>query len=146
MSEHNNVAIVPAAASNADRNTAGDGLRQLAYAWIGLWSVASEDLGLLYRRCVSRGEQIVKAKVPVAQPGEKSPAPDIAPTSPKAATPKVIRPMSVFNAFGAVESYHIDLNVEELLPTKREFDALSERVEALASEVEFLVRQREQHD
>jgi polyhydroxyalkanoate synthesis regulator phasin len=51
--------------------------------------------------------------------------------------------MSVFNAFGAVESYHIDLNAEGLLPTKQEVDALSERVEALAHEVEALVKQRE---
>jgi polyhydroxyalkanoate synthesis regulator phasin len=43
---------------------------------------------------------------------------------------------------GAVESYHIALNAEGLLPTKEEVDALRERVEALAREVEALSQQR----
>ncbi len=43
-----------------------------------------------------------------------------------------------------VESYHIDLNAEGILPTKQELDALSERVEALAREVEALVEQRQE--
>jgi polyhydroxyalkanoate synthesis regulator phasin len=52
--------------------------------------------------------------------------------------------MSVFNAFGAVESYHIDLNAEGILPTKQELDDLSERVEALSREVDALAKQRKQ--
>jgi hypothetical protein len=71
------------------------------------------------------------------------PAPDAGATSPKPATSRAIRPMSIFNAFGAVESYHFDLNVNQLLPTKAEFDALLERVEALSREVDALAKQRE---
>ncbi len=124
-------------------------VRQLAYAWVGLWGVAAEDLGKFYQRCVERGEQIMNTKAPAPQPEVKpalddtvSPAPDEAGTEPKKKAAKITGPMSIFNAFGAVESYHIDLNAEELLPTKQEVEALIERVEALAREVEALTKQR----
>jgi polyhydroxyalkanoate synthesis regulator phasin len=117
-------------------------VRQLAYAWVGLWGVAAEDLGSFYQRCVVRGEQIMKSQAS-ASPEVKPPAPEAAVTDPKKKTPKNIRPMSIFNAFGAVESYHIDLNAEGLLPTKAEVDALTERVETLAREVAALSEQHE---
>ena len=88
------------------------GVRQLAYAWVGMWGVASDDLGNFYQRCVARGEQILNAKPPAAQPEVKPPAPDAGVTRRETVAPRSIRPMSVFNAFGAVESYHIDLNVD----------------------------------
>ncbi len=135
-------ASVPMAPATPDRPTdLLTDVRQLAYAWIGLWGVAAEDVGKFYQRCVARGEQIMKAR-PVPRPEAKMSPSEAEVTEPKKRTPKTIRPMSVFNAFGAVESYHIDLNVEGLLPTKQELDALSERVEALAREVDELARQR----
>jgi hypothetical protein len=142
MSEQSE-AIIPMASSTAGPSDPLTGVRQLAYAWVGLWGVAAEDFGNFYQRCVTRGEQILQAKPSFPRPEVKPPAPNAAATEPKKPTPKVIRPMSVFNAFGAVESYHIDLNAEALLPTKRELDALSERVEALAREVDALTKQRE---
>jgi hypothetical protein len=135
MSEQSEAIASTKPALPAQRGDLLDGMRQLAYAWVGMWGVASNDLGNFYQRCVARGEQIVNAKPP---------APDAALSESKKPTPKVIRPMSVFNAFGAVESYHIDLNAEAILPTKQELDALSARVEALAREVDALVKQREQ--
>jgi hypothetical protein len=108
----------------------------LAYAWVGLWSVAAEDCGKFFQRCVARGEQIMQAQPPAVQP--EAPA-----TESKKTAPKSIRPMSVFNAFGAVESYHIDLNVAGILPTQQELEALTERVEVLSREVEALAKQRQ---
>jgi hypothetical protein len=142
MSEQSE-AIIPAAPSTARPSDPLTGVRQLAYAWVGLWGVAAEDFGNFYQRCVTRGEQILQAKPPSRRPEVNSPAPDAPVTEPRKPAPKVIRPMSVFNAFGKTESYHIDLNAEGLLPTKRELDVLSERVEALAREVDTLTKQRE---
>jgi hypothetical protein len=141
MSEQSDV-IVPAVPTAQHRDPL-DGVRQLAYAWVGLWGVGAEDLGNFYQRCVARGEQLMKAKPSAAQPAVKLAAPPAGATSPKLAASRAVRPMSIFNAFGAVESYHFDLNAEGLLPTKQEFSALSERVEALAREIDGLVRQRE---
>lgn len=143
MAEQTEAVVTTAPASTAERNDPLAGVRQLAYAWIGLWGVAAEDLGNLCQRCVARGEQIMSAKSPKPQPEASAFAP-AAETSPKVAAFRRIRPQSIVNVFGAVESYHIDLNAEGLLPTKQELDALSERVEALAREVDALAKQREQ--
>ena len=137
-------AILPAApTSTVKRGGLLDDVRQLAYAWVGLWGVAGEDIGNFYDRCVARGEQILNARPPMIQPEVKSSPPDITVNQPKTAGSRNIRPLSIFNAFGAVESYHFDLNAEGLLPTKQEFDALNERVEVLAREVDALAKQRE---
>ena len=134
--------LVPAAPL-AQHGNPLHGARQLAYAWVGLWSVAAEDFGKLCQRCVARGEQLLNAQPPAAQPAVKPPAPDAAVTSPNPAASRAVRPMSIFNAFGAVESCHFDLNADQLLPTKAEFDALLERVEALSREVDALAERRE---
>jgi hypothetical protein len=144
MSEQSEVFVATTPSSTAERNDPLAGVRQLAYAWIGLWGVAAEVFSNFYQRCAARGEQILQAKPSSPRPELNPSAPDAAATELRKPTPKVIRPMSVFNAFGAVESYHIDLNAEGLLPTKQEFDTLSERVEVLAREVDALVKQREQ--
>jgi hypothetical protein len=143
MSEQSE-AMAITTSSTAERSSLPAGVRQLAYAWIGMWGVASDDLSTFYHRCVARGEQILNASArpSAAQPEVKPPMPDAAVTPPKPTASRAIRPMSVFNAFGAVESYHIDLNAEGILPTKQELDALSARVEALAREVEALADQR----
>jgi hypothetical protein len=63
-------------------------------------------------------------------------------SQPRTAASRAVRPLSIVNAFGAVESYHIDLNVDRILPTKEELDALIERVEALSGEVDALVERK----
>jgi hypothetical protein len=142
MSEQSETVVTTTSASTAERNDPLAGVRQMAYAWIGLWSVAAEDFSNFYQRCVACGEQVMNAKSSVTQPEVKASAPAAVPL-PKTTAARRIRPMSIFNAFGAVESYQIDLNAEGLLPTQQELDALSERVEALAREVEALIKQRE---
>ena len=143
MSEQSEAIISAKPSSTARRGGLLDGVRHLAYAWVGLWGVAGEDIGNFYGRCVARGEQILNARPPIVQPEVKSPTPDATVKQPKTAGSRNIRPLSIFNAFGAVESYHFDLNAEGLLPTKQEFDALNERVEALARDVDALAKQRE---
>ncbi len=142
MSEQNEVTrpTVPA----MKRGGLFDNVRQLACAGIGLWGVASDELGSFYQRCVTRGEQLLNTPTSATRPAVKSPASEAKETQPKTKGLRPIRPMSVFNAFGAVDSYHIELNAEELLPTKQELAALSERIEALSREVEALAKQREE--
>ena len=145
MSEQNEAIVTNATPSvTAPRSNPLDSVRQLTYAWVGMWAVASDDLGNFIQRCVARGEQIMNASSAARAPEQKPPASDAAVVDPKKAKPKSVRPTTIVNAFGAVESYHIDLNVDQLLPTKEEFDALAERVEALSREVDALVEQREQ--
>jgi polyhydroxyalkanoate synthesis regulator phasin len=144
MSKQSEAIVTRTPSSTAPGGGLLAGVRQLAYAGVGLWGVASEDLGHFYQRCVVRGEQIMSSKPP-ATPTEAEPHPrEAAAGQPHAAASRAIRPMSIFNAFGAVESYHIDLNADRRLPTKEELDALSERVEALSREVDALVDQRKQ--
>ena len=134
-----NTALVPS--STVKPGSPSDGVRQLPYAWAGLWSIAVEELGNFYQRCVARGEQVLKAP-PAAERAAAEPQAPEAVASRRAAAPRRIRPMTIVNAFGAVESYHFDLNVDQLLPTKEELDAIAERVEVLAREVDALVEQR----
>jgi hypothetical protein len=141
MSEQSEV-NVSTPSSTVKRSGLLDGVRQLTYAWVGMWSVASDDLGDFYTRCVARGEQVMNAKPPAARPEVKPP--DAAVALPKTAASRAIRPMSIVNMFGAVESYHIDLNAEGILLTKQELDALSERVDALSREVNALSDQRKE--
>jgi hypothetical protein len=141
MSEQSEAIVITTSASTAQPSSLLVGVRQLACAWVGMWGVASEDLGHFYERCVARGEQILNARLTTVQPEVNQL--DAAVAAPKAAAVRRIRPVSIVNAFGAVESYHIDLNAAGLLPTKEEIDALSERVEALAREVDALAKQRE---
>ena len=143
MSEQSEMTVPTTASSTGRPGASSADVRQLAYAWVGLWDIASEELGSFYQRCVARGAQIMNAKSSATLPQVKEPARDATAVDPKQAGPKSVRPTTILNAFGAVESYHIDLNVEELLPTKQAFDALSERVEALAREVDELAQQRE---
>ncbi len=143
MSEQSEVIISAKPSSTIRRGGLLDDVRQLACAWVGLWGVAGEDIGNFYGRCVARGEQMLNARAPAVQPEVKSSAPDTTVKQPKTAGNRRIRPLSIFNAFGAVESYHIELNAEEILPTRQELDALNERVEALSREVDALAKQRE---
>ena len=145
MSEQNKAIVTTSTPSDAaTRTNPLDSVRQLTCAWVGMWVVASEDLGKFYQRCLARGAEIMNTQPAAMPPEEKPLAQDAAAADPKKAKPKSVRPTTIVNAFGAVESYHIDLNVDQLLPTKEEFDALAERVEALSREVDALVEQRQQ--
>ena len=144
MSEQSEASVTKTPSSTARSSGLADGVRQLAYAWVGLWVVASEDLGNFYQRCVVRGEQIMNSKPLATQAEANSHSPEAVVSQPRTTASRAIRPMSIFNAFGAVESYHIDLNAEKILPTKEEFDALIERVEALSREVDALAERREE--
>ena len=130
--------------STVKRGSPFASLRQLTYAWVGLWGVASDDLGNFYSRCVARGEQILNTQQPTARPEVIPHTPDIAASQPNPAVSKRRQPASIINAFAVVKPYHIDVNVAGGLPTKEEFDALLKRVEALAREVDTLVKQREE--
>ncbi len=143
MTDQSEVIVPATPSSTAQRSGLLDGVRQLAYAWVGLWGVASDDLSNFYQRCVARGEQTLNARL-AAQPDVPSQVPYAALGQPSTAASRRIRPMSIINAFGAVESYHIDVNADGVLATKAEFDALLERVEALSREVDALVDQRKQ--
>ncbi len=144
MSEQNEVIVPTTPTSTVEHGGLVDGVRQLAYAWVGMWGVASEDLGNFYQRCVARGEQLLKAPAPATRPAATPLEPDAAAGRAKSAAPRRVQPTTIMNAFSAVESYHIDLNAEGILPTNQELDALSERVEALSREVDALVERRKQ--
>ncbi len=45
------------AAPGTPRGGLADGVRRLAYASLGLFSVMSDEVGTLYEKCVTRGEQ-----------------------------------------------------------------------------------------
>ena len=62
MSEQSEAIVTTTSSSTAERGELLAGVRQLAYAWVGMWGVASEDLGHFYERCVARGEQILNAR------------------------------------------------------------------------------------
>ncbi len=148
MSEHSEVIVTQTPSSTRQRGGPLNGVCQLAYAWVGMWGVASEDLGNFFQRCVARGEQLLKAQKPAApalaaQPAPTPEAPDAVVNRAKSTVPRRVQPTTIMNAFGAVETYHIDLNAEGILPTKQELDALAERVEALSREVDALVAQRQ---
>jgi len=142
MTEQNEVIGPTTTSSTVPRSNLLDNVRQLAYAWVGMWSVVSDDAGNFYQRCVARGEQVLNAKSSAAQPDGQLQMPDTVMSQPITAASRRIRPLSIFNAFGAVETYHLDLNVDRELPTKAELDALIEQVEALSREVDALADQR----
>ena len=143
MSEQSEV-IVPASPSSAiKRSLLLDSVRQLTYAWIGVWGVANDDIGNFYSRCVARGEQIMKAGPLVAQPQVDPQAPDTVVSQPGATTSGRGRPVSVINAFVVFKPSRTEVKVDGL-PTKAEFDALAERVDALSREVEALAAQRKE--
>ena len=62
MSDQNGAIVTTSTPSDAaTRTNPLDSVRQLTYAWVGMWAVASDDLGNFIQRCVARGEQIMNA-------------------------------------------------------------------------------------
>ena len=139
MPEQSEVVVTTVPSSTGKRSGLLDGVRQLTYAWVGVWGVASDDIGNFYSRCVARGEQLLNARPPATRPEVNTVV-----SQPIAAAAGRGGPVSWINAFVVVKPSRIDLNVEGGLPTKAEFDALIERVEALSGEVDALVDRRKQ--
>ena len=122
MAQHHEVTKSKAAAGTPQRGSLVDGVRRLAYASLGLFSVMTDEVGTFYEKCVARGEQ--KAKEARASTRERH-----AVRRTRRKTAGVGQPIAaVLNRSG--------------LATKSEMDALSARVDALAHEIDILVEQR----
>ena len=110
------------AAPGTPRGGLADGVRRLAYASLGLFSVMSDEVGTLYEKCVTRGEQ--KAKEARASTREQQFARRPRRTSAGARQPVT----AVLDRSGVV--------------TKSDMEALIARVDALAHEIDALAEQR----
>ncbi len=99
-----------------------DGVRRLAYASLGLFSVVSDEVETFYDKCVTRGEQ--RAKEVQASTRERQAA-----RRPRRATARAGQPVAaVLDRTGLV--------------TKSDMDALIARVDALSHEVDVLAEKR----
>ena len=57
MAHYHEVKGTEAASGTPQRGSLADGVRRLAYASLGLFSVMSDEVGAFYEKCVTRGEQ-----------------------------------------------------------------------------------------
>jgi hypothetical protein len=55
MAYHHAVTGTEAASGTPQRGSLADGVRRLAYASLGLFSVMSDEVGAFYEKCVTRG-------------------------------------------------------------------------------------------
>ena len=123
MAHHHEVTKTEAATGTPQRGSLADGVRRLAYASLGLFSVMSDEVGTLYEKCVTRGEQ--KAKEARASTREQQFARRPRRTGAGARQPVA----AVLDRSGVV--------------TKSDMDALIARVDALAHEIDALAEQRQ---
>ncbi len=123
MAHNHEVMKTEAASGTPQRGSPVDGLRRLAYASLGLFSVMTDEVETFYEKCVTRGEQ--KAKAARASTRERQ---AVRRTRRKAA------------GGGPPIAAMLDRSG---LATKSEMDALSARVDALAHEIDALVEQRQ---
>ena len=122
MAHHHEATETKAAPGTPQRGSLVDGVRRLAFASLGLFSVMLDEAGTFYEKCVTRGEQ--KAK-------ETRPA-----TRGRQAARRTRRKTA-----GAGQPIAAALD-RSRVATKSEMDALIARVDALAHEVDVLVEQR----
>jgi polyhydroxyalkanoate synthesis regulator phasin len=122
MAYHHAVTGTEAASGTPQRGSLADGVRRLAYASLGLFSVMSDELGTFYEKCVTRGEQKTKEAR--------------ASTRGQQAARRTRRKTA-----GASQPIAALLDRSRLV-TKSEMDALSARVDALSHEIDILVEQR----
>ena len=122
MAHYHEVKNTEAAAGTPQRGNLADGVRRLAYASLGLFSVMTDEVGTFYEKCVTRGEQ--KAKEARASTRERH----------------VARRTRKKTA-GAGQSIATALD-RSGLATKSEMDALSVRVDAVSHEIDVLIEQR----
>lgn len=123
MARYHEVKVTEAASGTPQRGSLADGVRRLAYASLGLFSVMADEVEGFYEKCVTRGEQ--RAKDAQASARERQAARRIRRTS--AGTRRPIA--AVVDRSG--------------LATKSEMDALIARVDALAHEIDVLAEQRQ---
>jgi polyhydroxyalkanoate synthesis regulator phasin len=122
MARYHEMTRTETAPGTSQRGTLADGVRRLAFASLGLFSVMSDEVGAFYEKCVTRGEQ--RAKEAQASTRGRQSARRTRRTS-----AGVVQPIAaVLDRSG--------------LATKSEMDALSARVDALAHEVDVLAAQR----
>ena len=123
MAQQHEVTKTEAAAGTPQRGSLADGVRRLAYASLGLFSVMTDEVGAFYEKCVTRGEQ--KAKEAQAATRERQAAHRTQRKTARAGQPIA----AVLDRSG--------------LATKSEMDALSAQVDALAREIDMLAEQRQ---
>ena len=122
MAHNHEVMKTEAASGTPQRGSLADGVRQLAYASLGLFSVMSDEVETFYERCVTRGEQ--RANEARASTRERQVA-----RRPRRATARVGQPVAaVLDRSGLV--------------TKSDMDALSARVDALSHDIDVLAEQK----
>jgi len=112
-----------AAAGTPQRGNLADGVRRLAYASLGLFSVMTGEVEAFYEKCVTRGEQ--KAKEARASTRERQ------------ATRRTRKKTA-----GAGQPIAAVLD-RSGLATKSEMDALIARVDALSHEIDMLAERRQ---
>ena len=122
MARYHEVTKIEAAAGTPQRGSLADGVRRLAYASLGLFSVMTDEVETFYEKCVTRGEQ--QAKEARAATRERQAA-----HRTKRKTARTGQPIAaVLDRSG--------------LATKSDMDVLSARVDALAHEIGALAEQR----
>jgi polyhydroxyalkanoate synthesis regulator phasin len=122
MARYHEVTETEAAPGTPQRGNLADGVRRLTYASLGLFSVMSDEVGTLYEKCVTRGEQ--KAKEARASTRGQQFARRPRRTGAGARQPVT----AVLDRSGVV--------------TKSDMEALIARVDALAHEIDELAEQR----
>ncbi len=123
MAHYHEVRETEAASGTPQRSSLVDGVRRLAYASLGLFSVMSDEVGTFYEKCAARGEQ--KAKEARASVREQQAA-----RRTRRKTAGSGQPITaVLDRSG--------------LATKSEMEALIARVDALAHEIDVLAEQRQ---
>jgi polyhydroxyalkanoate synthesis regulator phasin len=123
MAHYHEVTKTEAAPGTPQRGNLADGVRRLAYASLGLFSVMSDEVGTLYEKCVTRGEQ--KAEEARASTRERQFA-----RRPRRAGAGARQPVA-----GVLDRSRV--------VTKSDMDALIARVDALAHEIDALAEQRQ---
>jgi polyhydroxyalkanoate synthesis regulator phasin len=123
MAQHHEVTETKAASGTPQRGGPVDGVRRLAYASLGLFSVMSDEVGTFYEKCVTRGEQ--KAKEARATTRERQAA---------------RRTRRKTRGTGQPIAAMLDRSG---LATKSEMDALVARVDILSHEIDALAEQRQ---
>ena len=123
MARYHEVTETKAAPGTPQRGSLVDGVRRLAYASLGLFSVMTDEVETFYEKCVTRGEQ--KAKEARAATGERQ------------VTRRTRRKTA-----GAEQSIAAVLD-RSGFATKSEMDALSAQVDALSHEIDALAERRQ---
>jgi polyhydroxyalkanoate synthesis regulator phasin len=123
MARYREVTETKAASGTPQRGSLVDGVRRLAYASLGLFSVMTDEVETFYEKCVTRGEQT--ANEARAATRERQAA-----RRPRRKTAGAGQPIAAaFDRSGVA--------------TKSEMDALIARVDALSHEIDALAERRQ---